>query len=446
VTAVPAAAARRAFVLGGGVAGIAAALGLRDRGFDVTLLETRRWLGGRAFSSQDPATGWTLDNGPHVMLGCYRAMRELLRRIGSEHAFQQDRRLQMTSRDAAGGVAQLSLSRLPVPLAMPWALMRLPLPLGARLRALRGMVSSLRGAPADWTLADWFDRRGQNGVPDAWLWRPLCRAIMNVEPELASAADFLATLRQAFAGRASNAAFWLPRRPWSEIVGTPALEALRGEGIHVRLGVRVTGLSLGNDRVSAIETYPGESVVLLPGDLVVSALPWFALDALLPGMLPQLEEIASSPIVSTYFETATVEDALLDEGPVVALVDGDPFHFVLRVPDGDPRRFALLSGGGRVFDGMAVDAIATLAREQVLRHYSGWRGGANATVRVRKEQHATFVAAPGTSSMRPKPGRVPGGLHNLRLCGDWTDTGLPATLEGAVRSAEEMVQRESVAR
>ncbi len=433
---------RRAFVLGGGIAGITAAFGLRDRGFGVTLLESRRWLGGRAFSSPDPATGWQLDNGPHVMLGCYRAMRTLLRRLGSEHAFQQDRCLAMTSRDTRGTVARLSLSRLPVPLAMPCALLGLPLPFAARLRALRGMVSSLRGAPAHWTLADWFARRGQEGVPAAWLWRPLCCAIMNVQPELASAADFLATLREAFSGRAASAAFWLPKRPWSEIVGEPALRTLRAEGVDVRTGVRVTRLVLGTDRITAIETSPGEAIGPAPGDLVVSALPWFALRDLLPGLLPQLAGMASSPIVSAFFATAREAMPLPDEGPVVALVDGDPFHFVLRTPGADVRRFALLSGGGRVFDGMPVEAIADLARVQVERHYQGWTGAASATVRVRKEQHATFVAGPGSRAHRPAPGRLAGGPGNLRVCGDWTDTGLPATLEGAARSAEKMVQRE----
>lgn len=434
---------RRAFVLGGGVAGIAAAFGLRDRGCSVTLLESRRWLGGRAFSSPDPVTGWQLDNGPHVMLGCYRAMRALLRRIGSEDAFQQDRRLVMTSRDTKGTVVRLALSGLPVPLAMPLALLRLPLPFGARLRALRGMVATLRAAPPSWSLAEWFARRGQEGAPDAWLWRPLCRAIMNVEPELASAADFLATLRIAFAGSAAAAAFWVPKRPWSECVGEPALRALRAEGVDVRCGARVARLSSSSELVTAIELVGDQRIVVAAADLVVSALPWFALREVLPPGVPGVAHVASSPIVSAYFETAVDAPPLPDDGPVVALVDGDPFHFVLRTPGTDARRFALLSGGGRVFDGMAVEAIADLARTQVERHYAGWIGGRGATVRVRKEQHATFVAGPGTRAWRPAPGRVVGGPSNLRVCGDWTDTGLPATLEGAARSAERMVQLEA---
>ena len=429
---------RRAFVLGGGVAGLVAAFGLRDRCFAVTLLESRRWLGGRAFASPDPVTGWQLDNGPHVMLGCYRAMRALLRRLGTEGLFQQDRRLVMASRDTNGRVARLSLSGLPVPLAMPLALLRLPLSFGARLRALRGMATSLRGAPPDWSLAEWFRRRGQHGTPDAWLWRPLCRAIMNVEPELASAADFLATLREAFAGSAASAAFWIPMRPWSECVGEPARQALWGAGVDVRCGARVTAIVGAGERVTALAV-DSEQLAVGERDLVVSALPWFALHELVPQALPRLAEVASSPIVSAYFETAADEDALPDEGPVIALVDGDPFHFVLRTPGADERRFAMLSGGGRVFDGLKVEAIADLARAQLARHYRGWTGGVGATVRVRKEQHATFVAGPGGVVWRPAPGRVDGAWRNLMVCGDWTETGLPATLEGAARSAEQLL-------
>jgi squalene-associated FAD-dependent desaturase len=429
---------RRAFVLGGGVAGIAAAFGLHDRGFAVTLLESRRWLGGRAFSSRDPATGWTLDNGPHVLLGCYRAMRALLRRIGSEDAFQQDRRLAMVSRDANGTVARLSLSGLPVPLAMPVALLRLPLSFGGRLRALRGMVATVRGAPADWSLAEWFTRRGQHGEPDAWLWRPLCRAIMNVEPELASARDFLATLRIAFAGSAAAAAFWVPRRPWGEIVGEPARRALAAAGVEVRCGARVVRLPDDGERVTAIELGTGERLAVGAHDVVVSALPWFVVKDLVPA-LAGLGAMRSSPIVSVYVETAAGAPPLPDDGAVVSLVHGEPFHFVLRTPGADVRRFAMLSGGNRVFDGMAVDAIAMAAGAQLERHYPGWRLDDTALVRVRKEQHATFVAAPGGDGLRVDPQQAVGGRGNLFCCGDWTQTGLPATLEGAARSAAVVV-------
>ncbi|MBL8750684.1 MAG: hypothetical protein JNK78_16110, partial [Planctomycetes bacterium] len=182
----------------------------------------------------------------------------------------------------------------------------------------------------------------------------------------------------------------------------------------------------------------GERIAVAAVDVVVSALPWFGLHTLLPDVAPDLVVLPSAPITTAFVASAAAAPPLPDDGPVVALIDGDPFHFVARTPGGDPRHFGLLSGGSRVFDGMTVHAIEDLARAQIARHYPGWNGLDGATVRIRKEQHATFVAAPGSRRRRPPPGRA-AGASNLWLCGDWTDTGLPATLEGAARSAEAML-------
>jgi hypothetical protein len=99
----------------------------------------------------------------------------------------------------------------------------------------------------------------------------------------------------------------------------------------------------------------------------------------------------------------------------------------------------LLSGGDRSFDGQSVAVIAQRAADQLARYFPGFRAD-QATFRIRKEQHATFVAAPGSRSLRPAPGRLAGGPDNLFVCGDWTATGLPSTLEGAARSAEALLR------
>ncbi|MBM3962088.1 MAG: hypothetical protein FJ306_09350 [Planctomycetes bacterium] len=187
--------------------------------------------------------------------------------------------------------------------------------------------------------------------------------------------------------------------------------------------------------VAAIVLADGERIVLRPGDVVVAALPWFALRVALPSLPEPLGRLDGSPIVSAYVTLAPTAPPLPDDGPVVALVDGAPFHFVLRTPGGDPRQCALLSGGDRSLDGQTVDAIADRALAQ-LAAYVPEAALAGATVRVRKEQRATFVAAVGSDAARPAPGGLPGGPANLFVCGDWTATGLPATLEGAARSAE----------
>jgi squalene-associated FAD-dependent desaturase len=426
-------------VLGGGVAGLTAAFGLAERGFRVHLLESRARLGGRVFSTPDRHFGHELDNGPHVMLGCYRAMRALLARLGTESGFRQERSLALAFRTPDARTLRLTLNRLPVPLAMPWALLRLPVPFAARLRVLRGMVATLRH-PGPGTLGEWLRRHRQLGVPDGFLWRPLCRAIMNVEPEQAAAADFLATLREAFTGSAAAAAFWLPLRPWHELVGAPAATALSTAGVVVQTSARVVAAEAAAGRVCGLRLGDGARVVVAPDDIVVAAVPWFAFDAIWPEVAPRCGELQSSPIVTAYCELPAVVVPLPDDGPVVALVDGDPFHFLIRRPGDDPRRFALLAGGNRTFDGQGVDTIADRARRQIT---ACWPTACldGMVVRIRKEQHATFVAGCGSAALRPSPGRLPNGPTNLFVCGDWTATGLPATLEGAARSAASMLAR-----
>lgn len=425
-------------VIGAGVAGLAAAFGFADRGHRVTLLESRPRCGGRAFSTSDRVFDRELDNGFHVMLGCYRATRALCRRLGTEEGFQQNPTLRLCYRFEGGRSTALALSRLPVPLAMPGGVLRLGLPFGARLRALLGMGASLVGAPVEWTLAQWLQRRGQQGAPDDVLWRPLCRAVMNCEPEEASAAGFLKTLREAFLGSAGRAALWVPKQPWGELLGAPAPRALAEAGVTLRVGARVAGLEHDGDRVTAVVLAAGERMPLAPDGLVVSAMPWFALQKVMGERAPPaLGALRAAPIVTAYFE-AVGPRAPADEGPVVALVGGQPFHFLLRTPGDDARRFAVLSGGDRSLDGLHVDEIARVARAQVKRYYPDVELG-DAGVRIRKEQRATFVPDSAADRLRPRPGRLDGGPRNLLVCGDWTATGFPATLEGAARSSEQVL-------
>jgi squalene-associated FAD-dependent desaturase len=430
--------APRALVLGGGVAGIAAAFGLRDRGFAVTLLESRGWLGGRAFSSADRGTGRELDNGPHVLLGCYRDFRALLRRLGTEDGCAAARTLTVAYRSAGGAAARLRLSRAPVPLALPFALRRPPWGATARWRALRGLLGALRAAPAEWTLDEWLRRRGQLGAPAAWLWAPLCRAIMNVGPASASAALFLATLREAFGGGAAAGAFLVPRQPWGRVLGGPARARLGAAGVQVRCGARVLAFLHRDGAIAAVRLGDGAELPVGAGDLVVSALPWHALAALLPAGAP-FAALCGSPIVSAHFALAGDGSAPPDDGPITALVDGAPFHFLYRAPDARRGEFALIAGGSPELDGVGTAAIEQAARAQLRRHYPEFTAAAAGEVRIRKEARATFVAAPGSERLRPQPGPLPGGPRNLLVCGDWTATGLPSTLEGAARSATAML-------
>ncbi len=421
------------YVLGGGVAGLTAAFELLDRGHRVELLESRGWLGGRVFSFRDQGTGHLLDNGPHVMLGCYEHMRRLLRRIGTEGEFEVGPSLALTYRLPGGRVHVLRLRSWSTSLAMPMALWSLPMTIGERMRLLLGCLHLLRGAPGPWSLADWIARRRQHGGPQRFLWRPLSRSIMNAEPEEVGADLFLKTLREAFRGRAHRAAMWFPRRPWSEIVGEPAHSKLAAEGATVTPGANVTALTMDGDRITGIHLGDGGHRAVDKGGLVVSALPWHSLSRLLPdGVIPPGRDLQGSPLISVYFDLDDPRGMLAEE-TLVYLVDGDPFHYLYRTPGHPGQRFALMAGGCTSLGGHRVEDIEAIARRQLASYYPDWPVDAPARVRVAKEARATFLARPEVQ--RPAPGPHADLPRNLITCGDWTDTGLPSTLEGAALSA-----------
>lgn len=424
--------ARRGIVLGGGVAGIVAAFELRDRGFDVSLCERHRGLGGRAFTLPDREEEPAIDNGPHVILGCYDAFRALLRRIGSEHHLARSSRLRLAYRDATGFASSLRLLPGPVPITFPAALMLLGgLGVGGRLRALHGLVASARIPEDGSSFGQWLERKLQQGAPRRYLWDPMCRAILNAEAEDVDAALMLGTLKQAFGGSGARAAIWIPRKPWSEIIGAPALARLREERVDVQFGKRVESIEVGAEAIAALQFADGTSQAIEPDDVVVSTLPWHAFARLLPGVTdaPRLEGM---PMVNIAFWCDADPGLPLD--PLIALVDGHPFHFFSRRVGEPAGRFALISGGAPGLDGLSTEAITALARAQLGRHFPEARLGDNLRSRVTKEARATLLPRPGELALRPEPGAVPG-IANLRIAGDWTRTGLPSTLEGAARSA-----------
>lgn len=424
-------AGRRVIVLGGGVAGICAAFHALERGFAVELIEGHRWLGGRAFTLPHRDMSEPCDNGPHVMLGCYVEMRALLRRLGTEGGFTQPRGLRLTYADANGGLSRLRLPPGPAPLAFGPALLALRgLGVRGRVRALLGLAAVLRDCPAEWTVADWMRAHRQEGAPRRYLWDPMCRAIMNAEPNVVAARVLLATLRRAFLGSGAAAAIWLPKHPWSVLIGEPARASLASRGTQLTLGRRVERLIVESGRVTGIAFADERVEPLGPGDDIVSALPWHALARVLPsGALPGAE-LRAAPLVSVYFDPD--DDPCLPPDDLIALVDGAPFHFLARRPGA--RGFALLSGGGAGLEGLPAAATIGAALGQIARHFPTARVAASTRARVVKEARATFIASPGADPLRPKPGRLPG-FDNLLVCGDWTATGLPSTLEGAAASA-----------
>jgi squalene-associated FAD-dependent desaturase len=428
-------AGRRVLVVGGGLAGIAAALDCSAAGASVTLVEVRRRLGGAAYSFE--REGLQMDNGQHVFLRCCVAYRALLARLGSERLTSVQGRLEIPVLKPGSQPTVLRRGSLPAPLQLAGALARYPhLSLPGRLGAARAALGLMRLDPEDRMLdevsfGDWLARHGQNARAVSALWDLIALPTLNLPAAQASLALSAFVFRTGLLSDADAGDIGFHDATLGETIGAPAERALREAGVDVRLGWRAERLRRSSGGLE-LSGAVGEE---LRAEAAVLALPHARAATLLEPLLGEpaaaLRGLGSSPIVNLHI----VYDRQVCDQPFAAGV-GTPVQYLFDrttaagAPAGCQYLAVSLSGAEREM-GMSVDEL----REQYLPALSELLPRARqAKVELfvaTREHAATFRAAPGTAALRLGPlTSVPG----LVLAGTWTATGWPATLESAVLS------------
>jgi squalene-associated FAD-dependent desaturase len=432
-------------IIGAGCAGLAAAVRLSAEGATVVVIEQAPRLGGRATSFVDRESGERLDNGQHVVFGCYRETYALLRQIGTADQAPLQPTLSLAMAGGPDGRGHvLSCPDLP----SPWHLLlglalwdAVPLADRLAVRHLAHVLTSARRRGAEATAADvdpsitvaeWLAAHHQTTQMRRWLWDPLVFAALNQAPDDAAARPFVRVLAEMFGPRPEDAAVGLPRVPLEDLIALPAVRFLESHG-GTMLTRRPAKIAVAGDRITHVKV--GDTIVRAAS--VVSAVPWYAFPALWEeGCPPALAEIAanaasmkSAPIVTVnlWFDRDVMERGR----PFVGLSDGTMHWFFGREAIvGTGTHVSAVASGAVDILRLENDDLVARAEADARRALPGTRGATLTRALVVREPRATFSLAPDAP---PRPSTITP-LPGFYLAGDWTDTGLPATIEGAVRS------------
>jgi uncharacterized protein with NAD-binding domain and iron-sulfur cluster len=379
-------------VVGAGLAGLSCALAAVDSGIDVVLHESAGQAGGRCRSWLEPSIGEVIDNGTHMVVGGNHALFGFLKRIGaSDQLVAADAAFPMI--DLAGGPAwtATALTLLPSLLASAW-----------RMRADR-----------EATIAQCLERSRNYRR----FWEPLALAVMNTPANEASAEVFRRVLaRTLWRGQAASRPY-VVRQSLSDTFVTPAVAALNKSGTELRLGQPLRRL-VRQDRRAAELVFDDLAISLGRGDRVVLALPW----AVAGNLLPELPKLPSSPIVNAHFRLS-VPPSKLSSGGFVGLLGGTAQWLFVR----DHVVSVTVSAAGNIAE-RSVDELREMLWQDISKALEIKENPIAS--RVIKEKRATIFHTPAVEALRPSPRAG----ENLFLAGDWTATGLPCTLEGAIHS------------
>jgi hydroxysqualene dehydroxylase len=442
-----------AIVIGGGCAGFAAATALVESGARVLVLEARPGLGGRATAFTDPATGERVDNGQHILMGCYAETLAFLDRIGAANRVSWQSGLKLSIIDRRGHHSVLALPALPSPLhflagvlawdALNWGERISVLRIGSAIGRPASAASAFAAATADKSplrrdklgvsVRAWLEQNGQAPRLCELLWEPLALAALNQSIDQAEACHFIRVLERVFGPDPAAAALVLPAVPLDELYAEPARAWLVDRGSDVRVnapakvvidGQRIRGVRVRDEMIEA--------------PLVISTAPWHSFHALFDEVPAGLEQtianataLASLPIVTVnlWFDEAVMQE------PLVGL-PGRNFQWIFdrrAIIGGDASHLSLVSSGAEAIVAQTNDELTAIALGEVREALPAARSATLRKSLAVREKRSTFSLAPDAP---PRPGARTA-VEGLLLAGDWIDTGLPATIESAVMSGHQ---------
>jgi zeta-carotene desaturase len=420
-------------VIGGGLAGLSAACALADAGFVVTLLERRPYLGGRASSYQHPGTEEIVDNCQHVLLGCCTNLLDFYRRLSVADKIQWFERLNFI--EPGGRISDIQASPLPAPFHNAPSFVRAAfLDIGDKDAIARGLFVLAITPPRDDQehFRSWLERHGQTERAIERFWKPVLVSALNEDLERMAATYAAQVFRESFLKSRAAGRMGVPRVPLSELY--------TGDYLTSRGGKVLTRFAVERVEAAADKVVIAGNNQRLDFDYAVPAVPFDALLKMLPSgdsaqpLRDQLTRFETSPITGIHLWF----DRQITPLPHAVLLDRTiqwMFHKSMlqnRQPRGDGGSYVeLVVSSSKSLVETGRQEIIDLALRELAEFFPEARQAKLIKATVIKEIHATYSALPQSDSYRPRTSTV---WPRIFLAGDWTFTGWPATMEGAVRS------------
>ena len=425
--------AKRVVIIGGGFSGLAAGVALSGSGHHVLLLERRGHLGGRAYSFTDSKTGNEIDNGQHLFMQCYHHTISFLDEIGCLDKLKFQNKPHIEFLDKQGWDA-FECPAFPSPLHVLAGLFGMRgLTIGDKLRALKVGRALRLHTQNHFTVEEWLDRLGQSDNIRRRFWYPMAIATLNESPKLASSAMMRVVLQEAFSGDRTGSNIGVARVGLSDLYTEGARSYIESHGGEVRTGAQVNRLMIEGNRVVSAEIREGETV---EADYFISAVTHDALLPMLPadlceGEFAGLRQLGSSPIVSInlWFDRPVIDREFVGllGTRIQWLFNKDA---ILGSGTGS-NHIALIISAAREFVNWTREALVEMALSDLNELLPESRSARLRHSVIVKERDATISHTVESDSLRLGPRTS---LSNLILAGDWTNTGLPATIESAVLS------------
>jgi len=419
-------------IIGAGLGGLAAATALAQRGLEVAVLESRNRLGGRAGSFVDGATGQLTDACQHVSMGCCTNFAYFCRELGIAHLLESQPFLYFMTPDRR--LSRFSADRLPAPLHLGRSFWRAHfLSLGDKLRIAWGLAALMR-APAneDPPFQEWLNCHRQTPATVRRFWGVVLTSALNETPERVGLRYARKVFLDAFLRRRRGYEVELPRVPLGRLYGLELQNWLEEHGVRVHLNTAVKAICISEGRVRRLDLRGGDS---READWYIAALPFERLLSVLPNEVVEnqpyfgnLKRLETSPITSVHLWY----DQPVLELPHVILVDclGQWVFNRGEVNPGD-HYIQVVVSAARMSRELGHEEVERRIVKELSELFPHAGKSHLRRARVITEQDATFSALPGVDSWRPSQSSS---IPNLLLAGDWTATGWPATMEGAVRS------------